>query len=385
MSLMSLEKLGILPEVKYVRPISPACTDTTERTNSPNFFMSFTLTDGHRPLAARGPAIGDHCTKASIGLARRRSQEAQEDPATPPGTGAKAAELTPSAWRDSTQWCPRRWVGGEQQAGTAAPQGRRAPGCEPGAPPLRRFWRTWQGRLLGGSRGEGGEAASVSAAPAGGSRGEPKTRAMNTRSTTPTDPATRPRRCRWPVRAVEVVVQGRQRFALSQVSFPRASGPELVTEAAFRPPCGMWRVCILLCALVARGAAVSGAEQPRREGAAALRGASSFAQLSAGVGWTDEHAYCELCMTTIQQLQYGSLPSCGGSAKASSFSAVRLPRATPAAVAGTGTHAGACRLTVLHLLPLVPLCGLAVLPGVPKRPHRRPRRPPPPRLRLPPI
>lgn len=119
----------------------------------------------------------------------------------------------------------------------------------------------------------------------------------------------------------------------------------------------MWQIGILLCALVARGAAVPGVERAQEGGAAALRGASSFAQLSAGVGWTDEHGFCELCMTTIQQLQYGSLPSCGGSAKASSFSAVRIPPSARAPWPELG-HAPAPIASLYSGCRLLPRCAV---------------------------
>ena len=37
--------------------------------------------------------------------------------------------------------------------------------------------------------------------------------------------------------------------------------------------------------------------------------------------WTAEHGFCELCIYAVHQVQYGQLPSCGGSAKSFSFSA----------------------------------------------------------------
>lgn len=51
---------------------------------------------------------------------------------------------------------------------------------------------------------------------------------------------------------------------------------------------------------------------------------ASFMQMGAGVGWTQEHGYCEMCMVAVHQLQYGALPTCGNSAKATSFSTVRF-------------------------------------------------------------
>ena len=40
------------------------------------------------------------------------------------------------------------------------------------------------------------------------------------------------------------------------------------------------------------------------------------------VGWSGEHGYCELCIYAVHQVQYGSLPSCGGTTKTFSYSAV---------------------------------------------------------------
>lgn len=43
-----------------------------------------------------------------------------------------------------------------------------------------------------------------------------------------------------------------------------------------------------------------------------------------GTGGVDsEHGFCELCMYSVHQVQYGALPSCGGSDKDGAFSAVR--------------------------------------------------------------
>ena len=36
--------------------------------------------------------------------------------------------------------------------------------------------------------------------------------------------------------------------------------------------------------------------------------------------WTGEHGYCELCIYAVHQVQYGQLPSCGGTAKTFSYS-----------------------------------------------------------------
>lgn len=42
-----------------------------------------------------------------------------------------------------------------------------------------------------------------------------------------------------------------------------------------------------------------------------------------------EHMRCELCMTAVQQVQYGQLPACGGAEKASGYSSVRAPARWP--------------------------------------------------------
>lgn len=49
--------------------------------------------------------------------------------------------------------------------------------------------------------------------------------------------------------------------------------------------------------------------------------AMSKATAQAKAKWTGEHGYCELCIYSIHQVQYGSLPSCGGANKVYSYSA----------------------------------------------------------------
>jgi hypothetical protein len=52
---------------------------------------------------------------------------------------------------------------------------------------------------------------------------------------------------------------------------------------------------------------------------------SSTAATATGIGlaaaWSAEHGACELCIYSVHQVQYGSLPSCGGTTKTFSYSA----------------------------------------------------------------
>lgn len=47
---------------------------------------------------------------------------------------------------------------------------------------------------------------------------------------------------------------------------------------------------------------------------------ASFLQTGAQVSGSGEHGYCELCMYSVHQVQYGALPTCGGSSKSFSYS-----------------------------------------------------------------
>ena len=43
--------------------------------------------------------------------------------------------------------------------------------------------------------------------------------------------------------------------------------------------------------------------------------------LATASSWSAEHGECELCIFSVHQVQYGSLPSCGGTTKVFSYSA----------------------------------------------------------------
>ena len=51
---------------------------------------------------------------------------------------------------------------------------------------------------------------------------------------------------------------------------------------------------------------------------------TSFLQTMAKAGakakWSGEHGYCELCIYSVHQVQYGALPTCGGTTKTFSYS-----------------------------------------------------------------